>query len=53
MMNKEEIKTSMLKSTMYSALLGTTFCLLGDKVDYAIWLLLMAIFIKMNLGGKE
>ena len=53
MMNKEEIKTLVLKSLMYSALFWTFLSFCKDLVDYAIWLLLMAIFIKMNLGGKE
>lgn len=51
-MKKEEIKTLILKSFMFSALFWTILVYCEDKVDYAIWLLLMAIFIKMNLGGE-
>lgn len=43
----------MLKCAMYSALVNSIIAFCKDLVDYAIWLLLIAIFIKMNLGGKE
>lgn len=42
------MKKLTLSSFMYSALFSSFLSFCEDKVDYAIWLLLMAIFIKME-----
>lgn len=47
-MNKEEIKALTLKSFMYSALFWSFLSFCEDRVNYAIWLLLLAIFIRME-----
>lgn len=42
------MKKLILSSFMYSALFWSFLSFCEDRVNYAIWLLLMAIFIKME-----
>ena len=43
----------LLKCALFSAIVNSIVLFCKDLVDYAIWMLLMAILIRLFIGGKN